>query len=146
MILTRDPDTRRLAARILLAQAAATILLAALAWGVWGARYGASALSGGAIGLVANVFMTLMALRPVRSAGGALGRLFFGQVAKVGLTVALFVIAARTGKLAWVPFLVAYAASLLVFAVVPLWSAPSAASAVAAAEVGLSGTGQGRDI
>jgi hypothetical protein len=36
--------------------------------------------------------------------------------------------------------------TLLVFAVVPLWSAPSAASAVAAAEVGLSGTGQGRDI
>ena len=121
-------------------------MLAALAWGVWGARYGASALSGGAIGLVANVFMTLMALRPVRSAGGALGRLFFGQVAKVGLTVALFVIAARTGKLAWVPFLVAYAATLLVFAVVPLWSAPAAASAVPAAEVGLSGTGQGRDI
>jgi len=146
VILTRDPDTRRLAARILLAQATATILLAALFWGIWGARHGASALAGGAIGLVANVFMTLMALRPVRSPGGALGRLFFGQVAKVGLTVALFVIAARTGTLAWAPFLVAYAVVLMVFAMVPLWWAPSAANVGGGSDVGLSGTGQGRDI
>ena len=97
MILTRDPDIRRIAARILLAQATATISLAALCTGVWGAKYGASALAGGAIGLVANLYMSLTALRPVRSAGGALGRLFFGQFVKVALTVALFVIAASNG-------------------------------------------------
>lgn len=145
MILTRDPDTRRLAARILLAQAAATIILGALCWCAWGARYGASALSGGAIGLVANVFMTLTALRPVRSAGGALGRLFIGQVAKVGLTVALFVIAARTGKVAWPPFLVAYVVTLLAFWVVPVISAPSAPGGPAMAKVDVSRSGQGRD-
>lgn len=122
MILTRDPDTRRIAARILLAQAAATIVLAALCGLVWGTRHGASALAGGAIGLVANLFMTLMSLRPVRSAGGALGRLLVGQFAKVGLTVALFVIVARTGKVVWPPFLVAYGATLLAFALVPLVS------------------------
>jgi F0F1-type ATP synthase assembly protein I len=146
LILTRDPDTRRLAARILLAQATATIGLGALAWSVWGARHGASALSGGAIGLVANVLMTLTALRPVRSPGGALGRLFMGQMVKVGLTVALFVIAARTGKVAWPPFLVAYAATLLAFWIVPVLSAPSAASASGGAKMDDSGTGQGRDI
>ena len=128
MILTRDPDTRRLAARILIAQAAATVVLAALFGLAWGVRHGASALLGGGIGLAANLFMTLMALRQVRSAGGALARLLVGQFAKVGLTVALFVVVARTGKVAWPPFLVAYVATIVAFAVVPLMS------------------GQGRDI
>ena len=126
MILTRDPETRRIAARILLSQAVATIALAALCWGVWGTRQGASALAGGAIGLVANLSMSLMALRPARSAGGALGRLFLGQLVKIGLTVALFVIVARSGKVAWPPFLAAYAVTLLVFSVVPALSAPPA--------------------
>lgn len=119
MILTRDPDIRRLAARILLAQATATIALAAVCYGVWGSQHGLSALAGGTIGLVANLYMSLTALRPVRSAGGALGRLFFGQLVKIGLTVALFVIAARSGKVAWPPFLVAYVATLVVFWAVP---------------------------
>ena len=122
MILTRDPDSRRLAARILLAQATAAIVLATLCGAAWGTRHGASALAGGAIGLVANLSMTLMALRPVRSAGGALGRVLVGWTAKVGLTVALFVIAARTGKVAWPPLLVAYGATLMAFALVPLVS------------------------
>ena len=122
MILTRDPDTRRIAARILLAQVTATIVLAALLGGFWGIRHGASALAGGAIGLVANVLMTLLALRPVRSPGGALGRLFLGQLAKVGLTVALFVIAARSGRVAWPPLLLGYAVTLLAFAWAPLVS------------------------
>ena len=129
MILTRDPETRRIAARILLSQAVATIALAALCWGVWGTRQGASALAGGAIGLVANLSMSLMALRPARSAGGALGRLFLGQLVKIGLTVALFVIVARSGKVAWPPFLAAYAVTLLVFSVVPALSAPPAPGA-----------------
>lgn len=123
MILTRDPDIRRLAARILLAQATATIALAAVCYGVWGEKHGLSALAGGAIGLVANLYMSLTALRPVRSAGGALGRLFFGQLVKVGFTVAMFVIAARSGKVAWPPFLIAYVATLVVF-----WAVPMAAS------------------
>ncbi|MEY4761334.1 MAG: hypothetical protein RLZZ200_1190 [Pseudomonadota bacterium] len=122
MILTRDPDTRRLAARILLAQSAASIGLAALFGLVWGVRHGASALAGGGIGLIANLFMTLMSLREVRSAGGALGRLLIAQFAKVGLTVALFVIVARTGKVAWPPLLVGYVATLVAFVLVPLMS------------------------
>ena len=129
MILTRDPEIRRIAARILLYQAVATVTLAALFWGVWGARQGASAMAGGAIGLVANLSMSLMALRPARSAGGALGRLFYGQLVKIGLTVALFVLVARSGEVAWPPFLAAYAVTLLVFSVVPALSAPPAPGA-----------------
>ena len=70
MVQTREPDIRRLAARILLAQVAVTIALAVLCYGLWGARHGASALAGGAIGFIANLYMTLTALRP----GGGAGR------------------------------------------------------------------------
>ena len=115
MILTRDPDSRRVAARILLFQAGATIVLAAVCFGFWGPRHAGSALAGGAIGLLANVAMTVLALRDTRTAGGALVRMLIGQFVKVGLTVALFVIAARTGRLAWPPFLVGYVATLLAF-------------------------------
>lgn len=113
MILSRDPATRRLAARILLAQAASTAVLAAASLALWGGRHGLSALAGGAIGLVAQLYMTLTVLRPTRSAGGALTRLIVGQLVKVGLTAALFVLVGRTGKVAWVPLLAAYAAALM---------------------------------
>ena len=113
MILTRDPATRRLAARILLAQAASTAVLAATSLVLWGGRHGYSALAGGAIGLVAQLYMTLAVLRPTRSAGGALVRLIIGQLTKVGLTAALFVLVGRTAQVAWVPLLVAYVAALM---------------------------------
>jgi len=113
LILSRDPATRRLAARILLAQAASTAVLAAASLALWGGRHGLSALAGGAIGLVAQLYMTLTVLRPTRSAGGALTRLIVGQLVKVGLTAALFVLAGRTGKVAWMPLLAAYAAALM---------------------------------
>lgn len=113
MILSRDPATRRLAARILLAQAVSTAVLAAASLALWGGRHGLSALAGGAIGLVAQLYMTLTVLRPTRSAGGALTRLIVGQLVKVGLTAALFVLVGRTGKVAWMPLLAAYVAALM---------------------------------
>jgi len=132
LILTRDPDSRRVAARILLLQATATIILAAACQGAWGPRHAASALAGGAIGLAANVVMTVLVLREMRSAGGALARLVIGQFAKVGLTVALFVIVARTGRVAWPPFLLGYVVTLLAFWAAPLLWGPRAGTAVSA--------------
>lgn len=119
MIQTRDPAIRKLAARILLAQAAVTLIVAALGFIGWGARPGLSALAGGGTGLLANAFMVSSVLRPSASAGGALGRLLFGQLMKVVVTVVLFVVAARTGKVNWPAMLVAYAATLVVFWFVP---------------------------
>lgn len=124
MIPTRDPEMRRLAARILFAQVATTLVLAALCWVLWGARHGESALTGGAIGVVANLFMTVTALRPSGSAGAALGRMLFGQFLKVAVTVALVVIVARTGRVAWPAFIATYVATLVVFWLVPALSAP----------------------
>lgn len=120
MIQSRDPALRQLAARILLAQAAVTVIVAVASYFGWGARSGISALAGGVTGLLANVFMTLSALRPTASASGALGRLLLGQFMKVAVTVVLFVVAARTGKIHWPAMLVAYAATLIVFWFVPV--------------------------
>lgn len=64
--------------------------------------------------------MTFKALQPARTRQGALGRVYFGQLVKVLLTVALFVLAARIPHLSWPALLLAYAATLLVFWWVPL--------------------------
>lgn len=115
MILIPEPEIKRLAARILLVQAAVTLIIAVLCWSIWGVRHGGSALVGGAIGTVANLYMTVATLRMSSSAGGALGRMMLGQFIKIGFTVAALVIVARTGKAAWPPLLVAYIATLLAF-------------------------------
>lgn len=120
MIQSPDPGTRRLAARILLWQAAVTVALAAICFIGWGARTGLSALAGGGTGVLANLFMTLTALRPSASPAGALGRLMLGQFMKVVVTATLFVFAARTGKVVWPAMLVAFVATLVVFWFVPV--------------------------
>jgi F0F1-type ATP synthase assembly protein I len=118
LILTSDPDIRRTAVRILLWQATAVTAVAVICYALFGQRSGLSALVGGAIGLIANAFMTLTALRPARSPGGALGRLLFGQMIKVALTIALFVIVIRSGRAHWPSLLVAYIATWIVFILV----------------------------
>ena len=118
-MLTSDLDTRRTAGRILLWQTGAVTAIAVICYALFGARSGASALIGGAIGVIANAFMTVTALRSMRSPGGALGRLLFGQFLKVALTVASFVIVARDGRAYWPALLVAYVATMVVFWIVP---------------------------
>ena len=119
MILTSDPDIRRTARRILLVQTGAVTALAVICYALFGRQSGLSALTGGAIGVIANAYMTVTALRPTRSPGGALGRLLFGQLLKVALTVACFVIVARDGRAHWPSLLVAYVATMAVFWFVP---------------------------
>jgi len=121
MITAGDGGIRRIAMRILMAQAATTILIAAVCALAWGTTHAKSALAGGLIGLIANAFMTLSALRPTASAAGALGRLMFGQLMKVMVTVGLLAIVARGGWANWPALLVAYAATLLMFWFVPTW-------------------------
>jgi ATP synthase protein I len=121
MIIAREGGIRRIAARILMAQAAITIVIAAVCALVWGRTHAMSALAGGLIGLIANVFMTLSALRPTASAAGALGRLMFGQLVKVAVTVGALLIVARGGWANWPALLIAYAATLVMFWFVPTW-------------------------
>ncbi|MFO1410320.1 MAG: ATP synthase subunit I [Steroidobacteraceae bacterium] len=105
--------------RILAWQAGIGVLIAAVCLVLWGGPAGASALAGAAIGTIANLYMTLKALRPARTPGAALGALYLGQLVKVALTVGLFVAVARLPWLAWPALLVAYVATLVVFWWVP---------------------------
>lgn len=116
----RDADMRRLAARILLVQAATTMMIAAVCVLVWGRMPALSALAGGAIGLIANAVMMLVVLRSTSGAAGALGRLMIGQMLKVMVTVALLVIVARGRWANWPALLFAYAATLFVYWFVPV--------------------------
>lgn len=85
-----------------------------------GKAVGLSALGGGLIGVIANLYMTFNALRPAASAGGALRRLLFGQLVKVALTVAMFLAVAQVPWLSWPALLGSYLATLVVFWWVPL--------------------------
>ncbi|MCU0761284.1 MAG: ATP synthase subunit I [Steroidobacteraceae bacterium] len=121
----RDPDTHRLARRILTWQALTSVGLASIGAAAFGTRAGLWVLAGGAIGTVANLYMTLAALRSVGgNAGLALRRLFTGQFVKVGLTVLLFVVVARRGDAIWPAVIVGYVATLVVFWALPALAAP----------------------
>lgn len=121
----RDPDTHRLARRILTWQALTSVGLALFGVALFGTRAGLWVLAGGAIGTVANLYMTFAALRSVGgNAGLALRRLFTGQFVKVGLTVLLFVVVARRGDAIWPAVIVGYIATLVVFWALPAMAAP----------------------
>lgn len=115
---------RRLAVRILAAQVAAAVVIALVAWLARDANAGTSALAGGGIGVVANLLMTLQALRPASGPGQALTRMMLGQFAKIAITIAGFITLARTPNVAWLAAIVAYMATLVVFWLVPVLSAP----------------------
>jgi len=119
-----ESDIRPLARRILLMQAAAGMLVSLVCLAGQGRNGFMSALAGAITGVTANLYMTLKALRPARTARGALGRLYFGQVVKVAVTVVLFVSAARLPHVSWPALLIAYGATLVVFWWVPFASAP----------------------
>jgi len=115
-----DTVIRPLALRILRVQLGVALAAGLIGLLARGKAVGLSALGGGLIGVIANLYMTFNALRPSASAGGALARLLFGQLVKVGLTVAMFLAAARVPWLSWPALLGSYLATLVVFWWVPL--------------------------
>ena len=119
-------NDRPVAGRILRMQIAvsAVVVLASLA--LKGRMGLVSALIGAATGVIANAYMMLKALRPARSASGALGALLMGQIVKVALTVAAFIWAARIPHLSWLALMCAYAGTMVVVWWVPLMASPRA--------------------
>ena len=121
MTVASDPQVRKLAVRILLWQAVVTVLLGAVIATMAGRASGVSAVTGG---LIANLYMTLAALRPTRNAGHAFGRLMVGQVVKVALTVGMFLAVAQRADVVWPAVFAGYVAMLMVFWAVPALAAP----------------------
>lgn len=119
MPTSSESDVRSLAYRVLWLQCAIGLAAAAVCL-AWGANASLSALAGALTGVIANLYMTFRALEPARSPQAALGRMYFGQLIKVVLTVGLFVLAyVLLPHVVWPALLVAYLATLAVS-----WSAP----------------------
>lgn len=122
-MLVGDTETRRLAAGILIAQLAMTAIIATVAYFAAGGLAGGSAAVGGAIGIIANLYITLTTLRPHGSARQAVRRLYVGQAVKVGLTVMMFIVVARSLVVSWPALLLAYIATLMAYWWVPFRAA-----------------------
>jgi F0F1-type ATP synthase assembly protein I len=120
----REPPIRRVAVRILAWQVMATAAIAVGCVAAFGPRAALSALAGGAIGTLANLYMTFAALRAAGSPGQALVRLYVGQFMKVMLTVGMFFAVVRQPWLVWPALFGSYIATLAVFWLVPVLSGP----------------------
>ena len=104
---------RRQALAVVLSQGALGALVAIAAYAIGGAKSGASALLGTAIGVAATSLMALAMLRHgegVSAARATIG-FFTGWLVKVGFTVALLVTAFRSPRVEAVPLLAAYVAT-----------------------------------
>lgn len=94
-----------------------TLCVAAPALALGGARAAASALWGGAIGVAATSLMALAIFRPVEgsSPGRMLWSMLLGQLLKIGLTVALLIVAFRSPRVEPLSLLVAYMATFAAY-------------------------------
>jgi ATP synthase protein I len=119
--LTRVQAERKAAFRVVLAQVAITLGVAAVAALGWGPAAGRSALWGGGIGTAAAAFMLLAVFRYPEGASAmriAWG-FYLGQFLKVALSIALLVVAFGTEGVVPLALLVAYVATFAGY-----WAAP----------------------
>ncbi|MCH7854097.1 MAG: ATP synthase subunit I [Proteobacteria bacterium] len=78
--------------RVLLAQLATSVVIAALFWGITGHVSGYSALLGGLTCVIPNAFLALRLVVPRRDpgAGALIGAAYVGELGKLALTVIMF--------------------------------------------------------
>jgi F0F1-type ATP synthase assembly protein I len=107
---------RRAALMLVLAQVAATLILAVAFLVGSSARAALSALIGGGISVAASLAMVFfMFSGAATDPRGVLRSAYRGEAAKFGITVLLIVAALKNVELAVLPFFVTYAATLLVY-------------------------------
>ena len=94
-----------------------TALMAGGAALIGGRGWALSALTGGAIGILAGLYQALRMLRVDASENpaGYMGSVYAAEALKIVLTVALFIAAIRVLKVEMLPVIVAYAATYVVY-------------------------------
>jgi ATP synthase protein I len=107
--------SRRQGLAVLLGQALLGAGVAAVCAVGWGSRAGGSALVGAGIGITGTSLMALAMLRhgPGASVQRVAFSFFTGWLVKVGLTIALLVVAFRSPQVDAVPMLAAYGVTFL---------------------------------
>jgi len=111
---------RRLAFKVVLGQAAVTLVAALVGWTLGGSHAGISAALGGAIGTVASLGMALLvfARRSPASAARILGMFYAGELVKVALAIVSFVLVLKLASAAPGPMFGAYIATFVVYWIV----------------------------
>ena len=119
-------SARRLAFRIVLYQAGATLLMAAVFLLLSGFRGGYSALLGGTIGVVASLYMAAWFFRGGESATPRqiMRSIYIGEFVKLVVTVAMFVAVFVWVTIAALPLFAGYAATFLMYWVALLRAMP----------------------
>ena len=116
--------------RILLAQLTVTLVLAALLLGIQGSRFALAALTGGFIGVISNAVFAWFALSGgVQPAQRVMRQFYLAEVSKFVITVALFLAALSLFKTLFLPVLLGYGLTLVVYWTVPLLIPADKASA-----------------
>lgn len=117
MVSVELPEARRLAISVVVGQAAVTAIAAVVCQLIAGPRAFISALVGGGIGTLASLAMVVLGFgRPAGSDARLIVRGFYvGEAAKLGVTVALFVLVLRTMQVSVGPLFGAYAATFFVY-------------------------------
>lgn len=108
---------RRLAFKVVLGQAAVTLLAAGVGAWAGGRNTALSALLGGGIATLASLAMAAVAFRhsPAVSPARLLGRFFGGEAVKLSVVVALFVVVLRWLHPAPLALLATYGATFVVY-------------------------------
>ncbi len=115
-VSTPEVSAKRVPLQLVLGQAAATFVVAALFLVFSGTAAAQSALLGGGIGVAASLAMALVAFRPAGGDPRRILRGFYrGEAVKLGVTVLLFAAALRFLEIAAAPFFAAYIATFIVY-------------------------------
>jgi len=102
---------------IVLAQAGMALALAVVCTFTWGWSTAGAALTGAAIGVVTNLYMAvrLFGNGAVRPAEQVLQRFYSAEAVKIVMTVGLFALAIGAFKVAFLPLIVGYSLTLMVY-------------------------------
>jgi ATP synthase protein I len=111
------PTARRLVFSVVLGQAAVTVIVALLSWGIGDSRAALSAALGGAISTLASLVMAVLTFAGTAATDPqrAIRALYLGEAAKIAVVVVLFVLVLRTMRVVPLAMLAAYVATFFVF-------------------------------
>jgi F0F1-type ATP synthase assembly protein I len=125
------PRARRLAFRVVLGQAAVTVIAGLIAWALAGGRAGLSALVGGIIATAGSLAMAAVMFGGAGSGEGrrALGAFYVGEGAKLAVVIGLFVVVLKVMNVAPLALFAAFAATFLVYWIALLAALPTAGGA-----------------
>ena len=97
-----------------------TLAAALVGWALGGVHVGLSAALGGAIGTLASLGMALMAFRgkSCSSAARIIGAFYAGEIVKVAVAIASFILVLKLTGAAPLPMFAAYMATFVVYWIV----------------------------